>query len=106
MSYFALLNEKNIVVDVLRGRQEDDGKEQELSERTGQTYKQTSFNNRIRKQFAGIGYTYDETADVFIAPQPFPSWTLDAQHDWQPPTPRPEGLGWIWSEENQQWEQA
>lgn len=106
MSYFALLNEKNIVVDVLRGRQEDDGKEQELSERTGQTYKQTSFNNQIRKQFAGIGFTYDPVADVFIAPQPFPSWTLDDQHDWQPPTPRPEGHGWIWSEENQQWEEA
>jgi len=48
---------------------------------------QTSYNHNIRKQYAGIGYTYDADADVFVAPQPFPSWTLDGNHDWQPPTP-------------------
>jgi hypothetical protein len=43
--------------------------------------------NNFRKQYAGIGYTYDADADVFVAPQPFPSWTLDDNNDWQPPTP-------------------
>ena len=50
-------------------------------------WKQTSFNNNFRKQFCGLGYTYQADADVFVAPQPYPSWTLDSNHDWQPPTP-------------------
>jgi hypothetical protein len=65
---------------------------------------QTSFNNKIRKQFAGIGYTYDPNADVFIAPQPFPSWSLDANHDWQPPIPQPEPKElYSWNEEELEW---
>jgi hypothetical protein len=104
MSHFAKLDENNVVVAVYRGRQEDDGKEAELSARSGENLKQTSYNNRIRKQYAGIGFTYDSVADVFIAPQPFPSWTLDSNHDWQPPTPQPDGDDWYWNEENQQWE--
>ena len=68
----------------------------------GGEWKQTSFNNNIRKQYAGIGYIYDADADVFIAPQPFNSWTLDENHDWQPPTPKPEG-NYAWFEPNQQW---
>ena len=66
------------------------------------TWKQTSFNNNIRKQYAGIGFTYDADADVFVAPQPFPSWTLDTNHDWQPPTPKPEG-DYSWNEEELEW---
>jgi len=104
MSHFAKLDENNVVVAVYRGRQEDDGKEAELSARSGENLKQTSYNNRIRKQYAGIGFTYDPVADVFIAPQPFPSWTLDSNHDWQPPTPQPDGDDWYWNEENEQWE--
>jgi hypothetical protein len=50
----------------------------------------------------GIGWTYDSTADVFIAPQPYPSWTLDNNYDWQPPTPKPEG-NYYWDEETQTW---
>ena len=45
---------------------------------------QTSYNNNFRKQYAGIGYRYDKAADVFVAPQPYPSWTLDDNHDWVP----------------------
>ena len=104
MSHFAKLDENNVVVAVYRGRQEDDGKEAELSARSGENLKQTSYNNRIRKQYAGIGFTYDPVGDVFIAPQPFPSWTLDSNHDWQPPTPQPDGDDWYWNEENEQWE--
>jgi len=68
----------------------------------GGTWIQTSYNNRIRKQYAGIGYTYDSTADVFIAPQPYPSWTLDSNHDWQPPTPKPDDL-YSWDEAQLKW---
>jgi hypothetical protein len=76
MSHFAKLDENNIVIFVTVGRQEDDGKEAELCERTGDVYKQTSYNTfagvhalggtPFRKNFAGIGYTYDETLDAFI----------------------------------------
>jgi hypothetical protein len=58
---------------------------------------QTSYNGNIRKQFAGIGYTYDHVRDEFVAPQPFESWTLDENNDWQPPTPKPDG-DYYWDE--------
>ena len=65
---------------------------------------QTSYNHNIRKQYAGIGYTYNEIADVFIAPQPFPSWSLDANYDWQAPIERPaDGNDYEWDESNQVW---
>ena len=71
----------------------------------GGEWVQTSYNNRIRKQYAGIGYTYDADLDIFIAPQPYPSWILDENHDWQPPTPMPvvEGKLYAWFESNKQW---
>jgi len=87
MSHFAKLDENNVVVFVTVGRQEDDGKEAELSARTGDIYKQTSYNTKggvhllggtpLRKNYAGIGYTYDEARDAFIPPQPSPDCTLD-----------------------------
>ena len=64
-------------------------------------WRQTSYNNNFRKQYAGIGYTFQD--DVFVAPQPFPSWTLDENHDWQPPVPRPEEGEWTWDEEDMEW---
>jgi hypothetical protein len=98
MSHFAKLDENNIVIFVTVGRQEDDGKEAELSERTGDTYKQTSFNTRagvyydpatnepaadqskaFRKNYAGLGYTYDAGRDAFIPPKPDESWVLDEE---------------------------
>ena len=118
MSHFAKLDENNIVLAVLRGRQEDDGLEQEMSARTGDTYRQTSYNTRagvhvhggtaFRKNYAGIGYTYDETRDAFIPPQPYPSWLLDETTClWQPPVPYPTGDGmWSWDEDTQTWVQA
>ena len=67
-------------------------------------WRQTSYNGNFRKQYAGKGMRYDANADVFIAPQPYPSWTLDANHDWQPPTPMPaEGGPWAWDEESLSW---
>ena len=65
---------------------------------------QTSYNNNFRKQYAGIGYRYDKAADVFIAPQPYPSWTLDDNHDWVPPTAMPsDGKEYTWDEANTKW---
>ena len=67
-------------------------------------WKQVSYNANFRKQYAGIGYTYDADADEFVAPQPYPSWTLDENNDWQPPTPMPlTGGPYRWSEEELEW---
>jgi hypothetical protein len=95
MSHFAKLDDNNIVTFVTVGRQEDDGKEHELYERTGDVYKQTSYNTRggvhytdgepsadqskaLRKNYAGIGFTYDEERDAFIPPKPEDGeWVLD-----------------------------
>jgi len=68
----------------------------------GGTWIQTSYNNRIRKQYAGVGYAYDAVKDQFVAPQPFASWTLDANNDWQAPTPKPEG-DYTWDEATLAW---
>ena len=68
---------------------------------------QTSYNNNIRKQYAGKGFTYDKTNDVFIKPQPFPSWTLDASFDWQPPTAMSDdGKVYIWNEDTTSWDEV
>lgn len=68
---------------------------------------QTSYNNTFRRQYAGIGYTYDVANDVFIAPQPYPSWSLDSNSDWQPPVAMPtDGKMYIWNEAEQQWDQV
>ncbi len=63
---------------------------------------QTSYHSNFRKTYAGIGYAYDAEADVFVSLQPFPSWTLDSNYDWQPPTPKPEG-NFVWDESELSW---
>jgi len=74
------------------------------------TWKQTSYNNNFRKQYAGIGYSYNTDLDMFISPQPYDSWSLDDLGDWQSPVTYPtvttideEELGIIWDEPNLQW---
>lgn len=89
MSHFAKLDENNIVIFVTFGRDEDDGKEAELSARTGDVYKQTSYNTRggihllggtpFRKNFAAVGDSYDPIRDAFIPPKPEGDWTLDEE---------------------------
>jgi hypothetical protein len=116
MSHFAKLDENNIVLAVHVVNNEVitiDGAESEqvgIEFLTGihghANWKQTSYNGNFRKQYAGIGYEYDEENDVFIAPRPFDSWTLDQNFDWQPPVPRPEEGVWTWNEENQEWEEV
>lgn len=103
MAHYAFIDEQNIVTEVIVGRDETEGDwETYYGNIRNQRCVRTSYNGNIRKQYAGIGYTYDETADVFIAPQPFQSWTLDENHDWQPPTPKPDGE-YVWHEETQEW---
>jgi hypothetical protein len=107
MAHYAYLDENNIVVAVTVGKDENnliDGMDTETyyAQGTAYTVKRTSYNHRIRKQYAGIGYSYDPVADVFIAPKPFPSWTLDENHDWQAPKPKPEG-NCYWDESIGEW---
>ena len=108
MAHFAEIDSNQVVKQVLvvPDQQEHRGQEYLANDLgLGGIWIQTSYNNRIRKQYAGIGYTYDEVADVFIAPQPFPSWSLDENHDWQAPKPKPEdGLVYFWNEEKLDWE--
>lgn len=107
MAHYAFLDKNNVVTEVITGIDETELIEGLDTETwycnfCGQTCKRTSYNHRVRKQFAGIGYTYDETNDVFIAPQPYPSWALDKNFDWQAPTPKPEG-NYYWTEKRKQW---
>ena len=127
MSHFAKLDENNVVTFVTVGRQEDDGLEAELTARTGDVYKQTSYNtyggvhyttdddgNRIpsedqskalRKNYAGIGFTYDADRDAFIPPKPYDSWVLDEDTClWVAPIPMPEdGEAYTWDEDAGDW---
>lgn len=68
----------------------------------GGTWIQCSYNGRIRKQYPGIGYAYDSLADVFVAPRPFASWSLDTNNDWRAPVPQPAG-DWRWNEATGSW---
>ena len=74
----------------------------------GGTWKQTSYNANFRKNYAGIGYTYDANIDAFVPPQPYPSWTLNAATaQWQAPTPMPQdGRRYVWNEATTSWDQA
>lgn len=108
MAHFAEVDSNNVVTQVLVVPDEQEHRGEDFLANDlglGGIWRQTSYNHRIRKQYAGIGYTYDESADVFVAPQPFPSWTLDENHDWQPPKAKPEdGLMYFWNEETLDWE--
>ena len=122
MSHFAKLDKNNVVTFVTVGRQEDDGLEAELTARTGDVYKQTSYNTyggvhytdglpsddqnkALRFNYAGIGFTYDEERDAFIPPQPFESWVLDEDTClWVAPVPYPEDGGtYTWDKETTSW---
>ena len=116
MAYFAQIDEDGTVLQVI-GVSNSDAPDPAPthSEPLGQAFiadtlglpgewRQTSYNGNFRKQYAGIGWRYDTNGDVFITPQPFPSWALDANHDWQPPVPMPaEGGPWAWDEDTTSW---
>ena len=135
MAHYALINSDNIVVHVITGPEENeiqidvdgtevggssDAWEKFYSQRPwfdGLTCKRTSYNTignqhlnngvPFRGNYAGIGYKYDKDFDVFIAPQPYPSWILDYDtFQWKAPIDKPEkieGFAWRWSEINKEW---
>lgn len=114
MAHFAKLDNNNVVLEVIVVNNETlDSLNEEasgiafLTEWSGgySNWKQTSYNHRIRKQYAGVGYKYNADADMFISPQPFPSWSLNDNFDWEAPTPMPiDGKVYIWNEEDLAWE--
>jgi hypothetical protein len=107
MSNFAEINSDNIVIRVLACDNNDpagDEGYQWLIDNLGGTWIKTSYNGSIRKNFAGIGYEYRKDIDAFVAPQPFPSWILDSDAQWQSPTPFPaDGKNYGWDEPSRSW---
>lgn len=111
MSHWAELDENNVVLRVLVGDNNDpNGDEgyQWLLDNLGGTWVKTSYNATIRKNFAGIGYTYDEALDAFIPPKPYASWILDEDlAQWKAPVEHPnDGKFYIWNENDQMWEES
>ena len=114
MAHYAQIDSNNIVTQVIvidnKDTADANGVEKEyigaaFCERLfGGTWKQTSYNGNIRKNYAGIGYTYNADIDAFVAPQPFASWTLDANAQWQPPVAMPtDGGMYSWDEATTSW---
>ena len=115
MAHFARLDENNIVTMVAVVSNDDmvdeNGNEVEalgvaVCEKVvgAGPWIQTSYNGNLRKQYAGIGFTYDGDNDVFIAPSPFPSWTLNDQYEWEAPVAPPTvGGRYLWDEETGSW---
>jgi hypothetical protein len=124
MAHFAEIDALHRVIRVLvvedKVTQDDDGNETDsvgmkyLNTAFGGTWVRTSYNTSaglhhlggtpFRKNYAGVGFTYDQERDAFIPPNPFPSWTLDeATCTWEAPTPRPDG-DYVWNEETQVWD--
>jgi len=109
MAHYAFLDDNNIVTSVIVGIDETElieGSDPEAwyGDYKGQVCKRTSYNSNIRKNYAGVGYTYDEVIDAFIAPKPFNSWVLDEiTCQWQAPTPMPNKGDWYWDENTLNW---
>jgi len=117
MAHFAQLNENNVVTQVIVVSNTDtadaDGVEKEhigaaFCERLlGGTWKQTSYNGNIRKNYAGIGYIYHEDIDAFVPPKPYSSWVLNADAQWEAPTPMPQDdKMYSWDEATMSWVQV
>jgi hypothetical protein len=111
MAHYAFLNENNIVTEVIVGIDETElieGLDTETwyGNFRGQSCKRTSYNGNIRKNYAGVGYTYDQARDAFIPPKPFESWLLNEETcTWQAPTPMPtDGLRYVWVETDLNWQ--
>lgn len=110
MAHYAFLD-ANTVIEVIVGIDETEFIESKTPETwygefRGKKCVRTSYNGNIRKNFAGIGYTYDEVRDAFIPPKPYDSWLLDeATCQWQPPTPYPtDGKFYQWVEADLNWQ--
>ena len=120
MAHFAELNSSNEVLRVIVVSNDDvtaNGGDQHADAETfvttivpystgGVAWKQTSYNNNFRKQYAGIGSTYDSSKNKFIADKPYASWTLNSSDDWQAPVSKPDdGKRYVWNETDRQWEE-
>lgn len=114
MAHYAKLDENNIVTQVIVIGNQDEMKDGVEDEETGiafcaaltghQNWIKTSYNNNIRKRYAGIGYTYDESKDAFIPPKLYPSWILNDDLTWEAPIPMPDdNQRYIWDEMYLKW---
>jgi hypothetical protein len=115
MAHFAEIDENNVVLRVVvvdnKDTSDANGVEKEhigaahLEKILGGTWKQTSYNSTFRKNYAGMGYTYDQERDAFIAPKPYNSWVLaESTCHWEAPVPIPnDGQMYAWDEDNTQW---
>jgi len=121
MAHFAKLDENNVVTNVItfsndevnaNGGELSVQAENFVSARHPGTWKQTSYNNNFRKQYAGIDYVYDSSKDKFLLPQPYASWSLDGNDDWQAPVAEPNTkvfdantniYAYKWKESTQEW---
>jgi len=127
MAHYSFINEENIVIEVITGKNENDletlpegfasWEEYYQTKRDGLTCKRTSYNTvgnehllggtPFRGNYAGIGCTYDAENDVFYASRPYPSWTISEELNWiwTPPVPYPyDGQQYEWNEEDQTWD--
>jgi hypothetical protein len=107
MAHYAFLNENNVVTEVIAGINETElieGLDTETwyGNFRGQVCKRTSYNSNIRGTYAAIGYSYNADEDIFITPQPYPSWIRSGSF-WNAPTPMPTEGFWRWDEETLTW---
>ena len=110
MAHYAFLDENNIVTEVITGIDETElieGLEPEIwyGNFRNQVCKRTSYNGNYRKNYAGVGYSFDETRDAFIPPKPFASWILNEDTCiWETPVPYPnDGKNYKWNEPTEEW---
>ena len=121
MAHFAELNSSNEVLRVIVVSNDDvdaNGGDKHADAETfvttivphstgGVAWKQCSYNNNFRKQYAGKGYTYNSSKNIFIADKPYTSWTLDSNDDWQAPTDKPDdGKLYYWNETDREWKEV
>jgi hypothetical protein len=111
IAHYAFLDNENIVTEVIVGINETElieGKHPEVwyGEFRGQTCKRTSYNGNYRKNYAGLGYKYDEALDAFVPPKPYASWILNEDTAlWEAPVAYPEDGGmYSWNEETGSWD--
>ena len=109
MAYYAFLDLQNIVTEVIPGKDETElieGLDPETwyGNYRGQVCKRTSYNSKIRGTYAGVGFAYNEAEDIFITPQPYPSWIRSGSF-WNPPIDYPsDGQRYVWNEETLSWD--
>ena len=113
MAHYAFLNDNNTVTEVIVGIDETElieglHPEEWYGNFRGQVCKRTSYNNNIRKNYAGIGFTYDEERDAFIPPKPFTKWILNEDTcQWEAPIPYPDDdKFYVWNDNKGEWEEV